>query len=125
MTTKYVGPGETIDWINVSGAAVSANDVVVMGTNSTMIMGVVLEDIASTATGPVAIEGVFTCAKVSAAAIAAGESVIWDASASDFDDNQATPATGDVSGCCVAVETRAATTTTVKVKLNVGVGTVA
>jgi predicted RecA/RadA family phage recombinase len=125
MTTKYVGPGETIDWYNDSGSAVSANDVLVLGTNSTSIMGVALEDIASTATGAVAIDGVFTLAKVSAAAIDAGESVIWDASASAFDDNQATPATGDVSGCCVAVETKAATTTTVKVKLNVGIGTVA
>ena len=123
MATNFVQEGKTIDWINVTGSAVSSGDVLVLGTNSTLIMGIALEDIASTATGPVAIEGVFTVAKVSAAAIAAGESVIWDASASAFDDNQATPATGDVSGCCVAVETRAATTTTVKVKLNVGIGT--
>jgi len=124
MATNYVGPGETLDWYNDSGSAVSAGDVLVLGTNSTTIMGIALEDIASTGTGAVAIDGVYTVAKVSAAAIDAGESVIWDASASAFDDNQATPATGDVSGCCVAVETKAATTTTVKVKLNVGPGTI-
>lgn len=119
MATNYVSQGATIDY--TAGADISSGDVVVIGQQ----IGVALTDIANGETGAVAIEGVFTVPKVSAAEIAQGESVIYDVSASAFDDNAATPATGDVSGCCVAVEAAAATTTTVKVKLNVGVGTVA
>ena len=54
---------------------------------------VALEDIANGATGSVARVGVFTVPKVSAAVIARGERLVWDASAAAFDDNAATPAT--------------------------------
>ena len=88
------------------------------------LIGIAEVDLATTETGSVAIEGVFTVAKVSAAVIAQGESVIWDSSASEFDDSAATPATGDVSNCCVAVEAAIATTTEIDIKLNVSIGTV-
>lgn len=121
MATNYVQEGKTITYAN-AGAAIASGDVVVMGN----IIGVALVDIAATTgTGAVAIEGVFEVPKVTAAVIAQGESVIYDVSAAKFDDNLATPATGDVSGCCVAVESKGASDTTIKVKLNVGVGTVA
>lgn len=119
MATNYIQAGDVIE--HVAAADLDAGDFVVIGQS----MGVALVDIASGATGAVQIKGVFTAPKVSAAVIAQGESVIWDASAGAFDDNAATPATGDVSGCCVAVEAAAATTTTVAVELNRGVGTVA
>lgn len=120
MTTTYVNEGTVVDYTN-AGSALSSGDVVVIGQQ----IGVCVVDIANGATGSVALQGVFTVPKVSAAVIAQGESVIWDASAVAFDDNLATPATGDVSGCCVAMAAAGNGVTTVDVKLNVGVGTVA
>ena len=120
MATNYVSDGGVILYSN-SGSAISSGDVVVVGEQ----IGVALVDIANGATGSVQIDGVFSLPKVSGAVIAQGESVIWDASAGAFDDNAATPATGDVSGCCVAVEAAGDGVNTIAVKLNVGVGTVA
>ena len=120
MATNKVQDGKTVNYSN-SGSAISAGDVVVIGEQ----IGVAIVDIANGATGEVAMEGVFTVPKVSAAVIAKGESVIYDVSAGEFDDNAATPATGDVSGCCVAWEAAGNGVTSIAVKLNVGVGTVA
>lgn len=122
MSKNYVTEGNVITYAN-TGAAISSGDVVVVGEQ----VGVALEDIAATSgSGVVQLDGVFNLAKVDAAVIAQGESVIWDASVSKFDDNAATPASGDVSGCCIAMEGKGATTDeNIKVKLNVGVGTVA
>lgn len=122
MATNYDSEGAVITYSN-TGSAISAGDVVVVGEQ----IGVALVDIAATTgTGSVAMSGVFDLPKVDAAVIAQGESVIWDVSAGKFDDNAATPATGDVSGCCVAMEGKGATTSeNILVKLNVGVGTVA
>lgn len=101
MATNYVQPGEVIDWTNGTGSAVSAGAVVAVG----QMLGIALVDIANGATGSVRIRGVFTVPKVSAAVIAAGESLVWDVSAGAFDDNLATPASGDISGPpAVAVE---------------------
>jgi len=70
-------------------------------------------------------EGVFNLPKVDAAVIAQGEAVIYDITASEFDDAAATPASGDVSQCCVAWESKGATTgENIAVKINVGGGTV-
>lgn len=120
MATNFVQPGDTIEWTN-TGTAVSAGDFVVIGKQ----MGVAAVDIAQNATGTVYTEGVFTAPKVSAAVIAKGENVIWDTSAGGFEDNLATPATGDVSGCCIAWAAAGNGVTTIPVKLNVGIGTVA
>lgn len=121
MATNYVYSGCTVDYTNGTGSDISSGDVVVIGQQ----IGIAKVDIADGATGSVELDGVFTVPKVSAAVIAQGESVIYDVSASAFDDNAATPATGDVSACCVAVEAKGTSTTSIKVKLNVGVGTVA
>lgn len=118
MATNYIQAGKTIDY--TAGATISSGDVVVVG----QLIGIALADMESGDVGPVAIEGVFKVAKVSAAVIAQGESVIWDSSVSEFDDNAATPATGDVSGCCVATEAAGDAVLTINVKLNVGIGTV-
>lgn len=121
MSKNYVQEGKVIDYTN-GGSALSSGDVVVIG----QLIGVCLADIANGETGSVQIGGVFNLPKVDAAVIAQGESVIWDASAGKFDDNAATPATGDVSGCCQAMEAKGATTSdTIALKLNVGIGTVA
>jgi len=122
MTTKYVEAGETMDYANSSGSTIVANTPVVVGQQ----IGIVLEDIADGATGVLGMKGVYNVPKADAADIAQGESVMWDASAGKFDDNAATPATGDVTGCCVAREAKGASTgADIAVEINVGVGTVA
>jgi predicted RecA/RadA family phage recombinase len=121
MATNYVSEGKVVQY--TAGADISSGDVVVMGNT----LGVALEDIANGATGSVAIEGVFTVPKVSAAVIAVGESLVYDASASPvaFNDNAETLATGDVSGpCAVAMEAGVNTQTTLKVKFTGVPGTV-
>lgn len=123
MATNMVFDGATITWTN-GGTAKSAGDVVVIGGNGEALLGVCLVDIGNGESGEVAVGGVWTLPKASAAVIGQGESVIWDVSAGNFDDNQATPATGDVSGAAVAWAAAGASTTTVNVKLNPGIGTI-
>lgn len=118
MATNYIQAGEVIDY--TAGADISSGDVVVVGN----LIGVAITDIANGEIGAVSIDGVWSLPKVSAAVIGAGETVNYDVSASEFDDNAATPATGDLSGGCVAVEAAGNGDTTVKVKINVGANTV-
>lgn len=120
MATNYIQDGKVIDYTN-GGSAIVSGAVVVIGA----LIGVALTDIAANAVGAVQICDVFELPKATAAVIGAGEEVIYDVSASEFDDNAAVPATGDVSKACVAVEAAGNGDTTVKVLLNVGVGVVA
>ena len=116
MTTKFVQEGGVINYAN-SGSAIAAGSVVVMGHT----IGVALTDIAATTgVGAVAVEGVFTVPKVSAAVFAQGEKLIYDVSASAFDDSLATPATGDITGGAVAFVAGANAETTCVVKLTPG-----
>lgn len=94
MATNYVQDGNVIPYTNGTGSTITRGSVVRVG----QILGIALDNIANGAVGQVQIKGVFTVPKVSAAVIAAGESLVWDVSAGAFDDNAATPATGDVSG---------------------------
>ena len=116
MAKNYVSDGNVINWTNGTGSAVSSGDVVATGH----CIGVALVDIADGATGSVAVEGVFTVPKVSAAVFTQGEKLIWDASASAFDDSAATPATGDITGGAVAWIAGANTETTCTGKLTPG-----
>ena len=120
MSTNYVQEGEVIDY--TAGSNISAGAVVKIG----QILGVALVDIANGETGSVAIEGVYTVPKVSGAVIAQGESLTWDVSAGAFDDNAATPATGDVTGAAaVAAEAAGNGVTLINVKFTGTPGTVA
>jgi len=121
MATNYVQEGDVINYSN-SGSAISSGDVVAMGN----ILGVALVDIAATTgSGAVGIRGVFTVPKVSAAVIAQGESLTWDVSAGAFDDNAATPATGDITvGAAVAAESAGNGVTTIDVLFTGVPGTV-
>lgn len=92
MATNAVQPGDVITI--TAGADITSGSVVKVG----QILGVALTDIDNGSTGAVAIRGVFTVPKVSGAVIAQGESLTWDVSVSKFDDNAASPATGDVTG---------------------------
>lgn len=88
-------------WTN-AGTAVSSGDIVVMGSTTNATLAVALVDIAQNASGSVGVNCGVTAAKVSAGVFKQGESLVWDSSASAFDDNAATPASGDVSGSCAA-----------------------
>ena len=112
MATNYIQDGEVLQWTNGTGSAVSSGDVVVLGATGDATLGVALVDIANGASGSVKVCGVFSVPKVSAAVFAQGETLIWDSSAGAFDDNQATPASGDVSGSVIAAAAGAATETT-------------
>lgn len=120
MSTNYVAKGDTLDYTN-AGSAIASGDVVAVGAQ----IGIAADAIANGETGVLLMSGVFTVPKVTGAVIAQGEEVIYDSSASKFDDDQATPASGDISKCCVAVAAAGNGATTVDVKINVGVGVVA
>jgi predicted RecA/RadA family phage recombinase len=124
MATNYRQPGEVI--LHTAGANIASGRVVRVGK----ILGVALKDIASGATGEVQISGVFEVTKVSGAVINAGENLVFDQSANGglgaFDDNAATPATGDVSGgAAVAWEAAGDGVTSMLVKFTGVPGTVA
>jgi predicted RecA/RadA family phage recombinase len=121
MANNYVEPGMTMTWTNGTGSAVVSGQVVKAGN----ILGVALVDIASTASGSIAISGVYKVPKVSGAVIAQGESLTWDVSAAAFDDNAAVPATGDVTGPpAVAFQAAGNGVTTMTVKFTGVPGTV-
>lgn len=113
MAKNLVRDGNTITYANATGSDIASGSVVVIGA----MLGVALVDIADGASGEVAMQGVFDLPKAAAAEIAQGETVIYDVSASEFDDNQAVPAAGDVSGAAVAWEAAGAGAETVRVKL--------
>lgn len=108
-----VQAGSVIEWTNGTGSDVASGDVVPLKH----CLGVAVTDIADTEAGTLAIEGVFEVPKVSAAVFEAGEKLIWDASAGEFDDSSATPATGDLTGAAIAIEAGANLETVCKVKL--------
>ena len=92
MATNFIQPGKVID--HTPSGAIVAGSVVAIG----QILGVAITNIAAGETGSVQVEGVFEVPKVTGAVFAQGESLVWDVSAGRFDDNLATPATGDISG---------------------------
>lgn len=115
MSRTYKQPGEVIDYTNGTGSTIASGTVVRMGQT----LGVTLAAIAAGATGSVSISGVHELPKVTGAVIAQGESLLWDASAGKFDDNLATPATGDVGGAAAMAFAAAGNgATTVLVKLS-------
>lgn len=125
MAKNYQQPGEIIPWTNSTGSAVASGQMVKIGN----ILGVALGAIANGAVGNVGIEGVFSgIPKVSGAAFAQGEALIWDVSANGglgaFDDAAATPATGDVTGAAIAWAAGTDGETTCTVKLTPGNTTV-
>jgi predicted RecA/RadA family phage recombinase len=120
MATNYKRPGDVEKYTN-GGSAISSGDVVVLGTR----IGVAQGDIATGESGSVLMKGVFTLPKVTAAVVAVGETLTWDVSAGKFDDDQATPAAGDITGAAaVAVSAGSGSDTTLDVYLTGVPGTV-
>jgi len=119
---NLIHEGDSFTWINDTGSDVVAGQIVPVGN----ILAVASVDIADGASGTVRTRCAVKAPKVSAAVIAQGESVNWDVSAGAFDDNAATPATGDVSGAAAfAMEAGANTETEIDVVLTGVPGTVA
>lgn len=100
MATNIVNSNHmvSVNWTNGTGSAIASGAVVKMGATGAATLGIALVDIAAGASGSVGINCSATVAKVSAAVFKAGENLIWDTSAAAFDDNAATPASGDVTG---------------------------
>lgn len=120
MTAKFRrGELRTLQYL--AGANIAVNQVVVCGVvdGKKCRVGVALNAITSGATGTVAISGVWELPKVSGAVIKAGESVNYDVSAFEIDDNAATSAIGDVNqfGCAMTDAGNGVTT------LDVDIGT--
>lgn len=117
MGRSYNQPGAVLEHTNSSGSAISADDVVVMGDT----VGIALTDIPDGASGPVAIEGVFTVAKVAGTAWPQGGKLDWDASASAFGSKIAA-AVGDLQSCAVAAAAAAQAAIVGQIKLTPGTG---
>lgn len=120
MARNLIQDGTRMSYQNSSGSKIDSGQVVAVGNQ----LGVAVADIADGAAGELAMAGIYECPKVSAGVIAQGEKVLWVAASSAFNAGGTTPASGDISGACVAWEAVGAGITTVKVSLNLGVGTV-
>ncbi|GAA5446193.1 hypothetical protein Misp06_04402 [Microbulbifer sp. NBRC 101763] len=94
MATNFVQDGRVLDYTNNTGSDITSGQVLAVGA----VLGVAMDDIAVGASGVIAIEGVFTVPKVSAAEINQGETLTWDVSVAAFNNSAATAATGDITG---------------------------
>lgn len=117
---NFVQEGKTRTITNSSGGNYVAGQVVRIGKQ----LCVCAVDIANGASGEAQFEGVFTVPKVTGAVIGQGENIIWDSSAGAFDDNLATPASGDVSNAVIAVEAVGSGPTEIKAMFANLIGTV-
>lgn len=107
MTTKFVQPGEVIDY--TAGANIASGQVVLMGAR----IGVALKAIANGETGPVQVTGVFNIAKLSTDNMAQGALLYWD----NTNSRLTTTASGNtLAGFAAAAA--GATTTSVNIKIN-------
>lgn len=107
MTTKFVQPGEVIDY--TAGSALTSGTVVLIGVR----IGVLLANIASGAIGAAQVTGVFELAKLSTDVVAQGALLYWD----NTNSRLTTTATGNtLAGYAFAAAASGATT--VKIKIN-------
>ena len=107
MTTKFVQPGEVIDY--TAGANIASGQVVLMGAR----IGVALKAIANGETGPVQVTGVFNIAKLSTDNMAQGALLYWD----NTNSRLTTTASGNtLAGFAAAAA--GASTTSVNIKIN-------
>lgn len=107
MTTKFVQPGEVIDY--TAGANIASGQVVLMGAR----IGVALKAIANGETGPMQVTGVFNIAKLSTDNMAQGALLYWD----NTNSRLTTTASGNtLAGFAAAAA--GASTTSVNIKIN-------
>lgn len=107
MTTKFVQPGEVIDY--TAGANIASGQVVLMGAR----IGVALKAIANGETGPMQVTGVFNIAKLSTDNMAQGALLYWD----NTNSRLTTTASGNtLAGFAAAAA--GVSTTSVNIKIN-------
>lgn len=80
MASNYIKPGDVIDYVNGTGADILSGDPVAIGNQQ---MSIALVDIATTGTGSVAKEGVFSLAKNTSQTVTQGQKLWWDATAKE------------------------------------------
>ena len=106
MTTKFVQPGQVLDY--TPGSAVTAGQVVLIGVR----IGVALNAIAANATGALQVAGVFNIAKLSTDVVAQGAALYWD----NGNSRLTTTASGNtLAGYAVAAAGNGATTVAIKI----------
>lgn len=108
MTTKFVQPGEVIDY--TAGANIASGQVVLMGAR----IGVALKAIANGETGPMQVTGVFNIAKLSTDNMAQGALLYWD----NTNSRLTTTASGNTLAGFAAAAAAASATTSVNIKIN-------
>lgn len=99
---NHINSGGDVSYTNGGGTTIASGTPVVTGHT----IGVAVADIPAGETGTLAISGRFTLPKVSAAVFVVGEKLVFDISANSgigaFDDSDATPVTGDITGGAIA-----------------------
>ena len=106
MTTKFVQPGQVLDY--TPGSAVTAGQVVLIGVR----IGVALNAISANATGPLQVSGVFNIAKLSTDVVAQGAALYWD----NTNSRLTTTASGNtLAGYAAAAAGNGATTVAIKI----------
>lgn len=121
MATTFRGPGDVMNWTNLSSVGESSGAVV----NINGTLGVCKVDIGAGVTGSVAITGVWKLAKATGYSAAQGDLLVWDANAENFVAESSSLNTGDVSGAVMCWVAAGSAATTVEVLLLPGQGTTA
>ena len=80
MATNFVQPGKTVTMTAPSGGVTSGVGVLIGN-----LFGIALETVAQTLPFEMAIEGVFTIAKVASLAVSPGDVLYWNTSTKDVD----------------------------------------
>ena len=86
IATPYQDDDRYIDWTNGTGSAVSAGDVVVLGS---ALVGVAVNDIANGAVGAIDTKGIWYVPAINNSAFTVGEILYWDATAKKASDAEA------------------------------------
>lgn len=116
MATNFIQEG---DHINVTPvAAVASGGGVVIGS----MLGVALGDIAASAPGVAAVDGVWELPKLAADAYAQGDRLYWDTALGHFVSTSVV--VGDLADCAVCIVPAIAGSLTVQARLSPGAGAV-
>lgn len=117
MTTRYIKPGDALDYTNNGGSQINVNDVVVCGS----FVAVAATNIPAGSVGSILGDGVFALPKKAGTAMPAGTKVTW--SVADKAVIVGAGVTGDVFGCGIVVELDAASAdTSARVLIDAGMG---
>jgi len=113
MAKNYLGPGKQIPFI--AAATLASGAPVAIGN----LFGINLHDVASGAQGVAAIEDEWIVPKLSTAVVTAGLPLAFSIT-NGYVFLNGSAATGDLTNACVAVEAAGNGTTTVRVRLGLG-----